>query len=160
MRLDQQMKCKTAFRLKQANLYYTAATGLQNEKHMDLLKPPHYGILQYLLQQTGYPWDADLITLRATSVGTSVWSTISSEACPVSFTDEERQAAMAESRKWNESEQMMSRIRDYLDIDLEDGTESDNFERAVERNRQLRMERVRQAETDEREMRSLAQLAV
>lgn len=69
------------FRLEEANLYYTAATGVHNNQYMDVLKLPHLGMLQYLLRQTGYPWDADVINLRAALVGImtpSVWSKISS----------------------------------------------------------------------------------
>ncbi|KAJ9303267.1 hypothetical protein DTO271G3_641 [Paecilomyces variotii] len=155
MGIDEQRQAKAIFRLEEANLYYTAATGIHNDKHMDVLKLPHLGMRQYLLRQTGYPWDADVINLRAALVGIttpSVWSSISSAVCPVVFSDEEREAAMAESQEWNESEQLLSRVREHLDIDPEGGTEPDNFERAVEGNRQFRMEMVRQAEVDQREI--------
>lgn len=50
----------------------------------------------------------------------SVWSKISSAAYPVVFIAEERETAIAEL---------------HISIDLEGGTEPDNFERAVEGNR-------------------------
>lgn len=143
------------FSFGEANLYYTAATGIYNTKHLDLLRLPCLGMRQYLFRQTGYPWDADVINLRAALVGIttpSVWSKISSAACPVIFSEKEREASMAESQEWNESEQLLSRVREHLDIDLEGGTEPDNFERAVEGNRQFRMEMVRQAEVDQRDV--------
>ena len=59
---------------------------------------------------------------------------------------------MAESQEWNESEQLLSRVREHLGIDLEGGTEPDNYERAVEGNRQFRMEMVRQAEPGQQEL--------
>lgn len=59
---------------------------------------------------------------------------------------------MAESEEWSESEQLLARVREYLDIDAEGGTESDNLDRAVEGNRQFRMEMVRQAEENQREI--------
>lgn len=59
---------------------------------------------------------------------------------------------MAESQEWNESEQLLARVREHLDIDMEGGTEPDNYERAVEGNRQFRMEMVRQAEMGQREI--------
>ncbi|KAJ5480322.1 hypothetical protein N7530_005831 [Penicillium desertorum] len=99
--------------------------------------------------------DADVINLRAALVGIttpSVWNGISSAACLVVFSDKERETAIAESQEWNKSEQLLSRVREHLDIDLEGGTEPDNFERAVEGNRQFRMEMVRQAEKDQREI--------
>ncbi|RDW58557.1 Altered inheritance of mitochondria protein [Aspergillus mulundensis] len=155
MGLDEQRQSKAIFRLEEANLYYTAATGVHNDQHMDDLRLPHLGMLQYLLRQTGYPWDADVINLRAALVGTttpSVWSKITSAVCPVQFSDEEREAAIAESQEWNESEQLLSRVREHLNIDLEGGTEPDNFERAVQGNRQFRMEMVRQAEAGQQEI--------
>lgn len=155
MDIEQQRQVKAAFRLEEANLYYTAATGVYNDKHMDVLKLPHLGIRQYLIRQTGYPWDADLINLRAALVGItaeSVWSSISSASCPVVFSDEEREAAMAESREWNDSEQLLSQVKEHLGIDPEGGTESDNYERAIEGNRQFRMEMVRQSEVDQQEI--------
>ncbi|RMZ79727.1 hypothetical protein DV738_g3251, partial [Chaetothyriales sp. CBS 135597] len=156
MGVDEQRQCKTKFRLEEANLYYTAATGVHHEEHMKVLRMPHLGMLQYLLRQTGYPWDADVINLRAALVGITtpaVWANISSAPdCPVVFSNEERETAMAESREWNESEQLLSRVRAHLGIDLEGGTEPDNFERAVEGNRQFRMEMLTQAEPDQREV--------
>ncbi|KAJ5714624.1 kinase-like domain-containing protein [Penicillium malachiteum] len=152
---DEQSHYRAIFRLEEANLYYTAVTGLHNDQHMDMLRLSYLGMQQYLIRQTGYPWDADVINLRAALVGIttpSVWSKISSAVCPVVFSDEEREAAIAESKEWNESEQLLSRVREYLNIDLEGGTELDNFERAMEGNRQLRMEMVRQAETGEEEI--------
>jgi hypothetical protein len=59
---------------------------------------------------------------------------------------------MAESQEWNESEKLLSRVREHLDTDLEGGTEPDNFERAVDWNQQFRMEMVRQAEVGQQEI--------
>ncbi|KAL2836121.1 hypothetical protein BJX68DRAFT_260014 [Aspergillus pseudodeflectus] len=132
MSVDEQRQSRAVFRLEEANLYYTAATGVNNKQHLDVLKLRYLGMLQYLLRQTGYPWDADVINLRAALV--------------------EREAAIAESQEWNESEQLLSRVREHLNIDLEGGTDPDNFERAVEGNRQFRMEMVRQAEADQQEI--------
>ncbi|KAE8399074.1 kinase-like domain-containing protein [Aspergillus pseudonomiae] len=144
MDIDEQRQSKAAFRLEEANLYYTAATGVHNDEHMRVLKTPYLGMQQYLLRQTGYPWDADVINLRTALVGIttpSVWSKISSAV-----------SALAESQEWNESEQLLSRVREHLNIDPEGGTEPDDFERAVEGNRQFRMEMVRQAEAGQREI--------
>ena len=155
MGIDEQRQIKAMFRLEEANLYYTAATGVYNEEHMNVLKTPHLGMQQYLLRQTGYPWDADVINLRAALVGIttpSVWSKISSEACPVVFSEEDREAAIAESQEWNESEELLSRIREHLNIDPEGGTDPDSFEAAVEGSRQFRVEMVRQAEADQQEI--------
>ncbi|RJE20836.1 Phosphotransferase enzyme family [Aspergillus sclerotialis] len=152
---EEKMQAKTKFRLDETNLYYTAATGLYSEEQMKALKIPHLGMRQYLMQQTVYPWDADVINLRAALVGvttSSIWSSISSQPCPVSFSEEEREKAMNESSEWNESEALLSRIRDNLGIDLEGGTAVDNFEWASQRNLEFRLEFLRQAEDHEREI--------
>ncbi|KAL3487236.1 kinase-like domain-containing protein [Aspergillus germanicus] len=156
MSVDEQGRALSIFRLEEANLYYTAATGVHNEHHMDVLRLPCLGMQQYLLKQTGYPWDADIINLRAVLVGIttpSVWSKISSAPCPVEFSDEEREAALAESQEWNESEQLLAQVREHLGIDLEGGTEPENFERALEGNWEFREEMVRQAEPGQEEIR-------
>lgn len=155
MNMEEQLEARTKFRLEEANLYYTAATGIQNDKHMEALKIPHLGMRQYLFQQTGYPWDADLINLRAALVGitsTTVWDYISSLPCPVSFPGNERDEAMEESRSWNESEALLSTIRSNLRIDLEGGTEPENFEWAFNRNLEFRLEMLRQTEEHERDI--------
>jgi hypothetical protein len=93
MDIGQQRQTRAIFRLEEANLYYTAATGVQNERHMDILKSPYLGMRQYLLRQTGYPWDGDVVNLRAALVSIttpSVWSKIFSVECPVQFSDEEK----------------------------------------------------------------------
>lgn len=152
---EEKTQAKTKLRLDEANLYYTAATGVYNEEHMKALKIPHLGMRQYLTQQTVYPWDADVINLRAALVGVTtpnIWNSISSQPCPVSFSEEEREKAMNESSEWNESEALLSRIRENLGIDLEGGTGIDNFEWASQRNLEFRLEFLRQAEDHQREI--------
>ncbi|KAJ5179353.1 Major facilitator superfamily domain general substrate transporter [Penicillium capsulatum] len=56
------------------------------------------------------------------------------------------------ANEWNESEQLPSRVKEHLCIDPEGGTEPDNYERAIEANRQFRMEMVRQAEVDQQKL--------
>jgi hypothetical protein len=151
MSAEEQLQAKSKFRLEEANLYYTAATGIHNDQHLKALRIPHLGMWQYLIQQTGYPWDADVINLRAALVGVTsanVWSGISSQPCPVSFAEK----AMNESSEWNESEALLSTIRNHLGIDLEGGTEPENFEWASQRNAEFRMEMLRQSEEHEREI--------
>jgi hypothetical protein len=155
MDAEEWMEATTKFRLKEANLYYTAATGIHNDAHLSTLQIPHLGMRQYLTQQTGYPWDADVVNLRAALVGvtsSNIWDRISTLPCPVSFPEEERERALSESREWNESEALLSRIRDDLGVDLEGGTEPGNFEWASRRNLEFRMEFLRQSEDHEREV--------
>lgn len=152
---EEQIEIMTKFRLEEANLYYTAATGIHNSRHMDALRIPHLGVRQYLTRQTAYPWDADMINLRAALVSITnpnIWSSISPLPCPISFSKEEREAAMNESSEWNESEALLSRIRHGLGIDAEGGTDPENFEFASKRNAELRMEMVRQSDVHEREI--------
>lgn len=155
MSAEGQVQAKTKFRLEEANLFYTAATGIHNDKHMTALKTPHVAMQQYLSQQTGYPWDADVINLRVALVGITspgVWENITSRPCPVSFSDKEREDAMGESSEWNESEAMLSTIRENIGIDLEGGTEPNNFEWAYHRNSEFRLEMLRYSAEHEREM--------
>jgi hypothetical protein len=150
----EQMEIMIKFRLEEANIYYTAATGIHNEAHLNALRIPHLGMRQYLIQQTAYPWDADVINLRAALVSVTnpnVWSSVSSLPCPLSFSKEERKDAMDESSQWNESEALLSRIRDELGIDLEGGTEPNNFGWASQKNSELRVEMARQSDVHERE---------
>ena len=156
MSTDDKVQAKIKFRLEESNLYYTAATGIHNKEHINALRIPHLGMCQYLIQQTGYPWDADVIILRAALVGITtpnIWNHISPlQPCPVSFSEEERENAMSDSDAWNESEALLSRVRDNLGIDLEGGTDPDNFEWASRRNLEFRTEFLRQAEVHEREL--------
>ncbi|GKZ60332.1 hypothetical protein AnigIFM49718_006674 [Aspergillus niger] len=119
------------------------------------LKIPYLGMRHYLYQQTGYPWDGDVINLRAALVGITtshIWSNITSECCPVTFSDQERRTAMEESNEWNESEELLAILRNDLGIDPEGGTEPANFEWASRRNLEYRLEMLRQAEEDERDI--------
>lgn len=155
MNMEDQLEAKTKFRLEQANLYYTATTGIYNDAHMEALKTPHLGMRQYLFQQTGYPWDADLINLQAALAGitsAAAWNHISSLSCPVSFSDSERDKIMEESQLWNESEALLSTVRRNLMIDLEGGTEPENFDWASHRNLEFRLEMLRQSEEHERDI--------
>ncbi|KAI2830547.1 hypothetical protein CBS147321_10521 [Aspergillus niger] len=136
MSIEEQMEAKAEFRSEEANLYYTAATGLYNDIHWRALKIPYLGMRHYLYQQTGYPWDGDVINFRAglVAITTShVWT-------------------MEEPNEWNESEELLTIIRNDLGIDPEGGTESANFEWASRRNLEYRLEMLRQAEEDERDI--------
>ncbi|PYH58589.1 aminoglycoside phosphotransferase family protein [Aspergillus niger CBS 101883] len=137
MSSEEQMEAKAEFRSEEANLYYTAATGLYNDIHWSTLKIPYLGMRHYLYQQTGYPWDGDVINLRAALVG---------------ITTSHRRTAMEESNEWNESEELLTIIRNDLGIDPEGGTEPENFEWASRRNLEYRLEMLRQAEEDERDI--------
>ncbi|KAL2827225.1 hypothetical protein BDW59DRAFT_179223 [Aspergillus cavernicola] len=144
---------KPQLRMEQANLYYTAATGLHNDAHMDTLRIPHLRMRQYLFKQTGYPWDADFINLRAALVGITrpqIWEAIKSGPCPVHFTESEREAALEEAKEWNESEEVLSAVRNHLGIDLEGGTEPENYEWASHANVQFRLKMLRQTEEGQR----------
>ncbi|OJZ84425.1 hypothetical protein ASPFODRAFT_34687 [Aspergillus luchuensis CBS 106.47] len=128
---EEQMEAKAKFRSEEANLYYTAATGLYNGNHRSALKIPHLGMRQYLHQQAGYLWDGDVINLRAALVGITtpqVWDAITSERCPVVFSDQKRHTAMEEANEWNECEELLDFIRNDLGIDPKGGTEPANFE--------------------------------
>lgn len=151
MGIEQQNQCKAVVRMEEANLFYTLATDAGNSQHMEVMRLPNLAMQQYLIHQTGLPWDADLINLRMALVGIttpSVWSEISSAACPVVFSEEERKAAKAESQEWNLSEQLLSQVRDHFGLDLKGGTELDNFERALELNRQARRTFAQQGEEE------------
>ncbi|RAH53007.1 mitochondria protein Fmp29 [Aspergillus piperis CBS 112811] len=128
---EEQMEAKAKFRSEEANLHYTSATWLYNGNHWSALKIPHLGMRQYLHQQAGYLWDGDVINLRAALVGITtpqVWDAITSERCPVVFSDQERHTAMEEANEWNQCEELLDFIRNDLGIDPEGGTEPANFE--------------------------------
>ena len=126
---------------KQANLYYTAATGLKCERHMRALRLPYLDMRQYLIKQAGMPWDGDLVNLQVALIGVhSKWSDLVGERpCPISFTDEEMQFALQESREWNEAAEVLITIRDTLDIDEEGGTDPENYNRAAALNKESRI---------------------
>ena len=152
---QEQIRTKTKWRLEEANLFYTAATGIYNEAHMDDLKMPHLAMQQYLFRETGYPWDADIINLRMALVGITslnVWEIISPLPCPVSFSDTEREIATRESEAWMESGTILKTIRDNIGIDLEGGTTPENFKWASLRNMEYRLEMQRHCEEHEREL--------
>ena len=156
MSSEEQENALMKFKHEQANLYYTAATGLKSERHMRALRLPYLDMRQYLIKQAGMPWDGDLVNLRAALVGVfSRWNELvgkEQQPCPISFTSEEVQIAMEESKEWNEAAEMLATIRDNLDIDGEGGTDPENYDFACELNREWRMQMFEEAKVDEREV--------
>lgn len=110
---------------------------------------------QYLIKQAGMPWGGDLVNLRAAIVGScNKWADIvgdSGTTCPVSFTDEEVQSAMQESREWNEAAEILITIRDILGIDGEGGTDPENFHRSIALNQECRTQMLKAAKAEEKE---------
>jgi hypothetical protein len=150
--VEDKEKARVKFRLEEANLYYTAATGINNTPHLQALRLPGLGVRQYLFSQAGFPWDADFVNLRAALVGISQgWEEISSALCPISFSADEQAKAREDSSEWNESSDLLSTFRDSMGIDPEGGTEPANFEHACNMNKKWRMEMLRHAEKGEQE---------
>ena len=153
MSTTEQEQAKIKFRFEEANVYYTAGTGLGNPQHLRALRLRNLSMRQYLHAQSGFPWDADLINLKAAVVGmTKAWDDISSKPCPVSFTPEEEGKALDDASEWNESAAILSTVRDSLGIDQEGGTDPDNFEHACDMNQKWRMEMLKQSEEHERDL--------
>ena len=153
MNSEQQEEALIKLKHEQANLYYTAATGLKCERHMRALRLPYLEMRQYLIKQAGMPWDGDLVNLRAALIGVhSKWNDLVGEhPCPVSFTSEEVQIAMQESKEWNEAAEVLATIRNTLGIDGEGGTDPENYSRACVLNREWRMQMLKEAKAEERE---------
>ncbi|KAJ5788891.1 phosphotransferase enzyme family protein [Penicillium psychrosexuale] len=148
---EEQTKALMKYRMEEINLYYTAATGVHNDKHIEVIREPYLNMRQYLIQQTGYPWDADLVNLRAALIGMTTrkaWDAISSHPCPVSFSQTELEKSQEESEEWNESQALLTTIREDLGIDLEGGTTPENFERASRRNSEYRQAMVDHCEEE------------
>ncbi|KAL2051196.1 hypothetical protein ABVK25_008443 [Lepraria finkii] len=137
----------------QANLYYTAATGLKCERHMRALRLPYLEMRQCLIKQASMPWDGDLVNLRAALIGVhSKWNNlIGEDPCPISFTDEGVRIAMQESKEWNKAAELLATIRNTLGIDGEGGTDPENYSRACVLNREWRMQMLKEAKAEEQE---------
>ena len=150
---EEQEKALVKLKHEQANLYYTAATGLKCERHMRALRLPYLEMRQYLIKQAGMPWDGDLVNVRAALIGVhSKWNDLVGEyPCPISFTDEEVRIAMQESKEWNEAAEVLATIRNTLGIDGEGGTDPENYSRACILNKEWRMQMLKEAKAEERE---------
>ncbi|KAF3479945.1 phosphotransferase [Arthroderma uncinatum] len=147
------LKVDMRFRLEEANLYYYAATGVENALHMQALRQPGLGMIQYLISQAGYPWDADLINLKAGLVGLAkIWSEIIPHPCPVSFPPADKKAILHDASEWRECAEILSNIQNSLGVDREGGTHPDDFEHACEMARQLRVQIYSNAEEKERKL--------
>lgn len=150
---EEQKKAMMKLKHEQANLYYTAATGLKSERHMRALRLPYVDMRQYLIKQAGMPWDGDLVNLRAALIGVrSKWKDLVGEdPCPISFTDEDVQVAMKESKEWNEAAEILATMRNTLGIDGEGGTDPQNYNRACALNREWRIRMLMEANAEEKE---------
>ena len=154
-KMDSEKQGKALLQLKheQANLYYIAATGVKCKRHMRALRLPYLEMRQYVIKQAGMPWDGDLVNLRAALIRLYLkWNDVVGEyPCPISFTDDEVQVAMQESKEWNEVAEVLVTIRNTLGIDGEGGTDPENFARACFLNREWRMQTLNRAKAEERE---------
>jgi hypothetical protein len=152
---EEQEEALMKLKHEQANLYFTAATGLTCERHMRVLRLPHVEMRQYLTKQTGMPWDGDLVNLRASLIGVhSKWNDLVGEhpSRPISFTDEDVQVAMKESQEWNDAAEVLATIRKPLCIDGEGGTDPENYDCACPLKQAWRMQMLREAKAEEREL--------
>jgi hypothetical protein len=150
---EEQQKAMKKLKHEQANLYYTAATALQCERHLQALRLPHLEMRQYLIKQAGMPWDGDLVNLRVALIGIcSKWHDLFGDTpCPISTTDEEVQIATRESKEWNEAAEVLATVRESLDIDGEGGTDPANYSRACSLNWEWRVQKLRGSKKEERQ---------
>ncbi|KAI9699639.1 MAG: hypothetical protein M1836_002673 [Candelina mexicana] len=138
---------------EQANLYYTAATGLKCKRHLRALRLPHLAIRQDLIRKAGMPWNGDLVALRRTLVEVQLkWDELNEgQRCPIAFSDKEIEVAIEEGNEWNEAAENLATIRKSLGIDEEGGVEVANYDLACGMNREWRLQLIRSASVDERE---------
>lgn len=149
----EKLQAQIKFQLGNANLFYTVATGAENDLNLLALRQPGLGMIQYLISQAGYPWDGDLINLKAAIIGVSkIWELISSNPCPVSFSPAEKEEALHEANEWRECADILSTVRDSLGVDEEGGTDPDNFEHACMMNQRWRLEMLQHAEDHQRKL--------
>lgn len=130
---------------------------MKNSRHLQalrlVLRLRNLGLRQYLITQTGFPWAAYLINLRAAPIGvTNAWDEISTLPCPISFSSEEQEKVLNDASEWKESAEILSAVRDSLGIDPEGGTDPDNFEHARDMNQKWRVEMLKHAEDHERDL--------
>ncbi|KAF3899222.1 Mitochondria protein Fmp29 [Trichophyton interdigitale] len=141
------MKADIKLQLEKANLYYYAATGLENDLHLRALRLPGLGMIQYLISHAGYPWDADLINFRAGLVGlTKIWDGMISDPCPISFSPDDEKAILNDATEWRECEEILLNIQENIGVDREGGTHPDDFEHAYEMAQRLRLQIYANAE--------------
>ncbi|KAM5465080.1 hypothetical protein MauCBS54593_006715 [Microsporum audouinii] len=141
------LKADIKLRLDKANRYYYASTGLENGLHLQALRQPGLGMIQYLISHAGYPWDADLINLKAGLVGlTRIWDQMIPYPCPISFSSEDEKAALHDATEWRECEEILSNMQETLGVDREGGTHPDDFEHAYEMAQRLRLQIYTNAE--------------
>ncbi|KAI9742955.1 MAG: hypothetical protein M1835_002988 [Candelina submexicana] len=138
---------------EQANLYYTAATGLMCKRHLRALRLPHLAIRQDLIRKAGMPWNGDLVALRRTLVEVQLkWGELNEgQRCPIAFSDKEIEVAIEEGNEWNEAAENLATIRKSLGIDEEGGVEVANYDHACRMNREWRLQLLRSASVDERD---------
>ncbi|EFR02729.1 phosphotransferase enzyme family protein [Nannizzia gypsea CBS 118893] len=112
------MKVDIKLHLEKANLYYYAATGLENGLHLRALRLPGIWMIQYLISHAGYPWDADLINLKAALVGlTKIWDGIISDPCPISFFPKDEKTILNDAAEWRECEEILLNIQENIGIE-------------------------------------------
>ena len=137
-----------------ANHLYTAATGKFNPVHFRALRRPYLPIRNIIIKLAGYPWDGELVSLRAALIRvTQVWEHLveSSElVCPIGFTNDEVNKNEKEKAEWDEACSDLNDLRDMLGINEEGWVPVEMFQETVTENQRLRKELVLQAEEKER----------
>lgn len=148
---EDQHREKVEHHLKLANLHWATATGLYNQTHLKALQIPGLSFKQYLLTQSAYPWDADLINLRRCLVEFyQNWSEMSSDPCPLSFSKGEQELARKESVEWNEGAAIRATMRELMQMDFEGGVYAEDYDVARQVNAEMRLEMVKNAAPHER----------
>lgn len=133
---------------------YLAATGKWNPVHFQALRRPYLPIRKIIVQQAGYPWDGDLLSLRAALIGvTQAWENLSKpgESCPVHFTDDETNQHSEEKAEWDDACSCLTMLRDMLGINVQGWVTAEMFQATVEENQRLKKQLIMGAERDERE---------
>ena len=133
---------------------YTAATGKFNPVHFRALRRPYLPIRNNIIKQVGYPWDGELLSLRAALIRvTQVWEHLvesSDLSCPVRFTNDKVNQNDKEKEEWDEACSDLCDLRDMLGIDEQGWVTVDMYQETVKENLSLRKELVIQADESER----------
>ena len=153
MNPEEQEDALVKLKHEQANLYYTAATGLKCERHMRALRLPYLEMRQYLIKQAGMPWNDDLVNLRAALIGVHSKRNdlVGEHPCPFRSRTRKCELQLQECKEWNEAAEVLATVRNSLGIDGEGGTNLDNHNYACVLNREWRMQMFKEAKVEEQE---------
>lgn len=130
------------FRRRQIHYFYMGFTSLHNKEHLGALGDASITEANKLFEKAGHPWEGDNASLKAQVIRFARFLSL-----PTKYSEVEEKWTLDIDAQQKDSAEMMQNFRNHIGCNIEDWVPVEEFEGAMQRAKDLKVQVLANAET-------------